>query len=280
MAIQTSTKLVAVMLGTVLLGGCNGSKLGERRPITVIGHRGEPSRNPENTLASFRGAVEAGADLVELDARASADRTLFCLHDATLDRTTDVEELRGGKKVALSALRDAEIRALDAGGWLAPRFAGERIPTLSDAVAAIQEGSSTLIEHKDGDAPAYVQFLKDRGLVNKVVVQSFNWQFLTAFHALLPEQKIGALGGKELDGAKLETLETTGTKLVVWDYKTLSTANVRMLKDRGYEVWVYTVNEPIDWQHMIEAGVDGIITDKPRELGAWLKQHHYSRPAR
>ena len=96
----------------------------------VIGHRGAAARAPENTLAGLRRARELGAAWVEFDVMLTADRVPVLIHDETLERTTT-----GRGEVARHTA--AEIRALDAGGWFAPEFAGERVPTLAEAVALL-----------------------------------------------------------------------------------------------------------------------------------------------
>src|SRR5512140_3219428 len=96
-------------------------------PITVTAHRGFSGENPENTLASFRAAIAAGADMVELDVHLTRDNELVVIHDDTLERTTD-----GKGNVADKTL--AELKALDAGFKFNPQFAGERIPTLAEGL--------------------------------------------------------------------------------------------------------------------------------------------------
>jgi len=96
----------------------------------IAAHRGASATRPENTLAAFREAARLGARQIELDVRATADRALVVMHDATVDRTTS-----GRGRVAERTL--AEIRALDAGGWKAPQFRGERVPTLAEALRAM-----------------------------------------------------------------------------------------------------------------------------------------------
>ena len=92
------------------------------RPL-LIGHRGYPARYPENTLASFEGAMQAGCDMIELDVTLTKDRKVVVIHDDTLDRTTT-----GKGPVRGHAL--AEIKRLDAGSWFDARFAAERVPEL------------------------------------------------------------------------------------------------------------------------------------------------------
>ena len=98
----------------------------------MIGHRGAAARAPENTLAGLREAHELGARWVEFDVMLSRDGVPVLIHDETLQRTTDG---RG----AVARHTAAEIRPLDAGAWFAPEFAGERVPTLEEAVALLLE---------------------------------------------------------------------------------------------------------------------------------------------
>ena len=95
--------------------------------VHVIAHRGASAEAPENTLPAFQLAAEQGADWFELDCQLSADDEVVVIHDATLERTTD-----GTGRVADHTL--AELRALDAGSWFDPRFAGTPIPTLAEAL--------------------------------------------------------------------------------------------------------------------------------------------------
>ena len=97
------------------------------RPL-VIAHRGDTAAAPENTLAAFAAAIDAGADGIELDVHPSRDGALVVHHDHYLDRTTN-----GAGLVSDHTL--AELRALDAGAWFDGRFAGERIPTLEDVLS-------------------------------------------------------------------------------------------------------------------------------------------------
>src|SRR5205807_1876945 len=100
--------------------------------ILLGGHRGNADECPENTLTSFRSAIELGVDVIELDVHRSEDGGLAVIHDHLLDRTTDGSGL----------VRDytmAELKRLDAGSWKDPRFKGERIPSL-DEVLALAKG--------------------------------------------------------------------------------------------------------------------------------------------
>lgn len=96
----------------------------------VIGHRGAAGHAPENTLASLEKAAALGVRWVEFDVKLTADAMVILFHDETLSRTTD-------GKGALADKKWADLRPLDAGGWFGPEFAGEHVPSLEEAVAAL-----------------------------------------------------------------------------------------------------------------------------------------------
>ena len=163
------------------------------RPL-VIGHRGFSAFAPENTLPSFALALAAGVDLVELDYRQSADGQLVVVHDPDLDRTTDARLRWGGKHLTVDGKTASEIRSLDAGRWFDSKYAGTKVPLLSEALDLIRPRGIALLERKTGDVESIINLLRAKGLIGQVVVQSFDWGFLRAFHERVPEQPLVALG--------------------------------------------------------------------------------------
>lgn len=245
------------------------------RPL-VIGHRGYNSFAPENTLPSFRFAKAAGADLVELDYHLSQDRVPIVIHDSELDRTTDAVERWGSKKIRVDSRTAADLKTLDAGKWFDPKFAGTRLLRLDEALDFIQaDGGVTLIERKTGDAASCGQLLRERNLINRVVVQSFDWAFLRDFHALIPQQILGALGPHGTkDGKKLTDQEKTlnpgwisdakkaGANVIGWN-SLVTQESIAHAHRQGLKVWIYTINDPKDAANLLAWDVDGIITDNP-----------------
>lgn len=245
------------------------------RPL-VIAHRGYSGAAPENTLPSFAAATLAGADMVELDYHHTADGALIVLHDATLDRTTDARARWGGAELRVADRTVAELQTLDAGRWFDARFAGTRVPLLAEALDAIAPHAPTLIERKHGDARTGVEFLRRRGEINRVVVQSFDWDYLCDFHALAPEQVLGALGPvaradgaplteeeKTLGPVQLERLAAAGASVAVWNHLHVTADSMREAHARGLKVWVYTVNDVATARQLLALGVDGVITNHP-----------------
>jgi glycerophosphoryl diester phosphodiesterase len=178
---------------------------------------------------------------------------------------------------------------LDAGTWFQPPYPSVKIPSLVQAIEYIQKGSVTLIERKAGDAPTCVNLLRDRQWINQVVVQSFDWNYLRTFHELAPEQVLGALGppgnwnGKKLSDSEkelsefwIQEIQTTGARIVVWN-RLVTPKAVALAQSKGFKVWIYTVNDAATAKTLLDAGVDGIITDHPALIWQVLAERAYAK---
>lgn len=252
--------------------------LAQTRPL-VIGHRGLPAAAPENTLPSFRLALLAGADLVELDYYHASDGVPVVLHDGELDRTTDSVKRWKKEKIRVTERPSAELTTLDAGAWYSPPYAGTHLPLLTEALDLIQKDGVTLIERKGGDPAMLIRLLAERNLLNQLVVQSFDWTFLQQYHQQEPRQILGALGppgsagGRKLtDDEKVlrppwvDQVAKLGARIVVWN-RQISAEGVDYAHQRGLKVWVYTINEPVLAISLLDQGADGLITDNV--AGLW-----------
>jgi glycerophosphoryl diester phosphodiesterase len=131
----------------------------ERADRILVAHRGASAYAPEHTLAAYRLAIAQGADFVEQDLQITRDGVLVCLHDATLERTTDVEEVfpdrarlvDGKPRWFVADFTLPEIRRLDAGAWFSPQFAGARVPTWQEAIDLIRGQAGLFPETKGPD---------------------------------------------------------------------------------------------------------------------------------
>jgi len=143
--------LVACVLAFTMTGHAQYSKK------TVVAHRGASGYAPEHTMASYQLAIEMGADFVEQDLAVTRDGVLICLHDPTLERTTNVEAVFPDRSTTLNGKRVwlandftlAEIKRLDAGSWFDKRFAAEKVPTFDEAVALVRGKAGLFPELKD-----------------------------------------------------------------------------------------------------------------------------------
>lgn len=245
--------------------------INSQRPL-IIAHRGDSLTAPENTLPAFQAAVDVGSDLVELDYVHSSDGVPFVIHDDTLDRTTDAKQIFGGEKITLQSKSVKELERLDAGAWFDPKFTGTKLPTLEAALDTIQKGSMTLIERKEGEPKTLIDLLRKNDLLESVVVQSFDWEFLAECHALAPELVLGALGAKELSTSKLDEIKKSGAKIVGWHYLYLSRQRIGMIHDAGLKSWAWTVDEPRWATRLVKWGLDGVITNMPGKMKTLLSE--------
>ncbi len=234
----------------------------------VIAHRGDSVHVPENTLPAFAAAVKLKADLVELDYYHSKEGVPVVIHDNFLDRTTDAEAVFGKTKMLVEETPLADLQKLDAGSWFEPKFKGTKLPTLTESLDLIQAGSVTLIERKKGDAATCVKLLREKKLVDKVVVQSFDWQYVRDCHELEPTLVLAALGGGKdaLSEARLTAAVATGAKIIAWDHNKLSKAEIDAIHARSMKAWCYTVDDPARAKELVAAGIDGIITNAPGRI--------------
>ena len=244
-----------------LVGGCIALALSvasSSAAVLSIGHRGNSLFALENTLASCF-AAQGKADYVEIDVRLSSDGQLVLMHDATVDRTTDGTGAVSGQTIA-------QLKSLDAGSWFSASFVGERIPLMAEMVTNTLPFAVPLIEHKTGSASAYVSELQRLGAITNIVLQSFDWNFLAAVHAIEPNIKLCALGSGALDAASLTTITNTGARTVAWEKASVTPALVSLVHDWGMALFVWTVDNSAEIQNFINLGVDGIISNDPASV--------------
>lgn len=217
-----------------------------------IGHRGAAGHAPENTLESIRTAIGFGVDQVEVDLRASRDGHLVVIHDETVDRTTS-----GKGKVAELPL--AELTALDAG-------CGQRVPTLEEVLELAQGRVGLMLELKvSGIAVQTVELVRQRQFTGAVIYASFLLHELILVRQADAGPKTLALFDEIPQDAVAQAL-TVRASHVGLNYKTATAQTILAFHRAGFQIFVYTVNEPLDIQAVRRLGVDGIISDYPDRL--------------
>ncbi|WP_407319303.1 glycerophosphodiester phosphodiesterase family protein [Isoptericola halotolerans] len=236
----------------------------------VVAHRGYSAVAPQNTLAAFEAAWRAGAPALELDVRLSADGVPVVIHDPVVERVSDGEG-------AVDALDAATIRGLDAGSRFSPVYAGQRIPTFADAVdfLAARPGMDLLCEYKGVWTPETlaptVAAIDRSGLAGRAIVQGFRRRTVSALRTAAPHLPRGLL----CDAAPEDLLRAAEDLDVV----TVNPSVAAVLADpdlvarahaAGVRVMPWTANETSEWEGLLAAGVDAIITDRPGELRGWL----------
>lgn len=230
----------------------------------VIGHRGAAGSAPENTLAGLRRAKALGCRWVEFDLRLTADGALILLHDTRIDRTTD-----GIGKAA--ALPLAAIRRRDAGRWFARAFAGERIPTLEEAVATLAElGLGANIELKSAPMRAAETGARAAEAITRLwpaqlpppLISSFLTPALAAARERAPAIARGLLF-RAVPKNWQALAESLDCATIHADCRRLRRAGVEQIRRSGYPLLAYTVNDAARARRLFDWGVTSVFSDVP-----------------
>ena len=253
--------------------------------IQVHGHRGARAMRPENTLPAFEYAIAQGVDALELDMAVTKDGVIVVSHDPQL-RTPVCTGPRD--KVAIHSLTLAEVRQWDCGAKQNPLFArqqtvpGTKMPTLDEVFALAPKGKflfniETKITPQQPDlAPPPDEFvrlvlaeIRKHHLESRVVLQSFDFRTLHEMKKAAPEIRLSALySGAPKDF--VEIAKEAGAHIVSPEYHLVTPERVKAAHAAGFEVLPWTANTPEDWAKLAAAHVDGIISDDPAALIAWL----------
>lgn len=236
--------------------------------VGIISHRGAAAIAPENTLAAMRVAIEQGVEFVETDVQLTADGVPILMHDPTIDRTTS-----GSGPVAHRSF--AEIRALDAGGWFAPEFAGEVVPTLEEFLDELEPSTTRALVELKGEwtveqLEAVTEMLRSRYLVNRVALQSFETPTLEGLQETAPEFA-RVLLTREWDERTVQQavdlqVSAVGARTKLYDSRPELLERLRAV---GIGSLVYTLNSEKRWIQASERGVDLVVTDDPVSLAVW-----------
>jgi len=266
--------------------------------VQVHGHRGCRAVRPENTLAAFGEAVRVGADVLELDMQATKDDVIVVSHDFYVGPELCLGP--GGRRLAepvlIRSLTSTELKAYDCGSMPNARFPrqearpGERMPSLDEVFrlteTSTEPGAKTVqfnIETKivpgkpelSPDPERFASLVADvvrrHGMEKRVIVQSFDQRTLLAIKKLLPAVRISLLtSGNYLD--YLAAARAAKADILSPDQYWITLETVQEMHRNGIQVAPWTVDEPKDWQRMLDLGVDAIITDDPEALIAFLKE--------
>ncbi|HUJ84928.1 MAG TPA: glycerophosphodiester phosphodiesterase family protein [Candidatus Acidoferrales bacterium] len=213
-----------------------------------IGHRGARAYAPENTLTSFKKALEIGVDAIELDVRKTKDNQLVVIHDDNVKRTTNGDGL-------VCELTLKEIKGFSAEG-------GEKIPTLEEALDFLDNKVKVLVELKEeGIEKQVLSVIHERDLEKNVVITSFSETALKEVRELNDKVETGLIYAKHKNPLKA-ALDLKANYLVAL-YRFVHTANVEKAHENGLKVVVWTINNPEEVEAYIKKGVDGIASDKP-----------------
>jgi glycerophosphoryl diester phosphodiesterase len=263
-----------------------GPLLADTPRILVHGHRGARARRPENTLPAFKYAIDQGVDVLELDVAVTRDNVPVVSHDPLINATICSGPKTG---IPIHTLTLAELQKYDCGAKQNPNFAtqqavpGTHIPKLDD-VFALSKGTHVwfnvetkiFVDHPEltPGPEAFTQLILDSirkyRIQNRVILQSFDPRTLRVMKKLDPSIPRSALFEKEREWP--EVAQEFAATIFSPEYHLVTAERVAKAHAAGQQVVPWTVNKPEDWQRLVDAKVDAIISDDPASLIAWLKQ--------
>ena len=260
--------------------------------VLVHGHRGARAMRPENTLPAFEYAIDVGVDVLELDMAVTRDDVIVVSHDPILQ-----PQLCTGPKLpaVIHELTLEELRQYDCGLKNAkfPKqqaVPGTKVPTLDEVFALAPRGKFDFnIETKIfRDHPAYtpsperfvelvLESIRKHHLESRVILQSFDFRTLHVAKELAPEIRRSALyAGIPKDFVAIA--HDADATIISPNYLLVTKRKVEACHRAGIEVVPWTANKPRDWNRLVNAGVDAIISDDPAALIQYLKAHQPKQP--
>ena len=241
---------------------------GQPMHVVAIAHRGEHLRHPENTIPAFTEAIRVDADFIEADVRTSADGKLVLSHDATVDRCTS-----GQGKVAEMTFE--QLEALDAGIKSGAEFAGAKIPTFDQVLDLARGHIGIYVDVKAASARDLVSHIEEHGMSDHVVI----------YCGLMLAKQIQALNPRlqvmpEADSVEhIQTLvQELHPKVIAFSAGDWKPEIITVAKKANAAVYVDRMgvtDGPEGWQSAIDAGADGIQTDRPGQLVEYLRRKGY-----
>lgn len=241
---------------------------GQSRRVVAIAHRGEHLQHPENTIPAFEEAVRVGADFIEVDVRTTADGKLVLSHDVTVDRCTNGQ----GK---ISEMTFDQVQALDAGIKTGPQFSGVRIPTFDQALDLARGRIGIYVDVKNASAQDLVSHIDSHGMSGHVVIYC-SLNLAKEIQRLNPKLKVMP-ESSSVEHAKL-LIDQLHPNVIAFDARDFTPEVIAVVKHGGIEIYVDrmgTTDNPDGWQSAIDAGADGIQTDRPGPLVEYLRRKGY-----
>jgi glycerophosphoryl diester phosphodiesterase len=242
----------------------------QTRRIVAIAHRGEHLQRPENTIPAFQEAIRVGADFIEVDVRTTSDGKLVLSHDATADRCTN-----GTGKV--SEMTFDQIERLDAGIKKAPEFAGVKVPTFDQVLDLARGKIGIYVDVKDASARDLVSHIDGHGMTDRVVIYC-GLNLAKQIQELNPKLKVMP-ESNSVEHAQL-LIDQLHPKVIAFGDRDFKPGIIRVVKQGNAEIYVdimSATDAPAGWQAAIDAGADGLQSDRPGPLVEYLRQKGYKK---
>ncbi len=255
--------------------------------IEVHGHRGARAAMPENSLPAFEYAIGLAVDVLELDVVVTKDDVLVVSHDPEMNPVHCVGP--AGSPKAIREMTYAQVQLWDCGAKANPEFPkqkaipGTRVPSLDSVFALAKKGKfhfnveTKIFPNRPSLTPTPERFaelmlamIRKHGLEQRVIVQSFDFRTLKAMKHLAPEIRLSALLAFAPQDFVASAREA-GATIVSPQYKLVTPEKVKVAHEAGLQVVPWTANTPADWDKLVAAGSDAIISDDPASLIEYLK---------
>lgn len=222
----------------------------------IIAHRGASAAAPENTLAAIRGAIKQNTDWIEIDVQETADGEVVVIHDSDLMKLS-------GVNLRVWEANAAQLADVDVGGWFAPEFTAERVPTLAQVLAEVKGRSKLIIElkyygHDQQLEQRVIDLIEAADMQNDTMIMSLEYSGLQKLRALRPDWKIGLLSARAIGDLTRLDVDFLAVNLAL-----ARPTLVRAAHAADKELFVWTVNDALSMSQMMSIGVDGVITDEP-----------------
>jgi glycerophosphoryl diester phosphodiesterase len=253
-------KAVLAIIVLVPLGLISGAFLLDRVTTTdsieIIAHRGAAGSRPENTLASVQKGIEDRADWIEIDVQETADGEIVVVHDSDLMKLAGVN-----LKIWDSTLEDLE--EIDIGSWFDPAYGDQRTPLLRDVLELAKGKSKVLIElkyygHDVALEERVARVVEDMEMQDQIAIMSLKYPAIQKMQELRPTWRTGVLAASSVGN----TAKLDGDFIAI-SQGFASSSLIRATQSAGKDIYVWTVNDPLDMSKMISKGVNGLITDEP-----------------
>lgn len=243
----------------------------------IIAHRGASAVAPENTLAAFREAIEAGADGIEFDVRVAKDNEAVVFHDRKLKRTT-------GQKGTVADMTSAELGKLDAGSWFAgsngnPPFANEVVSTLKQTLEFLADFDGTIyieIKCKEEDVERLTrrvgEILNQTKRTDRIIVKSFKLSVIPLIKQYCPNVRTAALFAPKVKNVLrkekylVNLAEEIGVDEISLHYTLATKKLMKKARSRGLAVVIWTADNPRWIKRALRLGLGAIITNDPKKL--------------
>ncbi|MEK7433497.1 MAG: glycerophosphodiester phosphodiesterase family protein [Cyanobacteriota bacterium] len=236
-----------------------------------IAHRGFSGKYPENTLLSFKKAIEEKVNMIELDITFSKDGEIVVFHDVNMQRVSS-------SKKHIRDLSYEKINSFEVGSWFKDEYFGLKVPKLIEVFEIIDDSTLINIEIKH-EASSFINrnsekkllaLIKEYNMENRVVLSSFNPMIVNRIRKLEPNISTAYLITQTMNPFLIYLLAKINAKFIHIDFKYLNKKNIKRMKSYGLKINTYTLNSYDEYNQAFKFGLNGIFTDYPDKLNKLL----------